>query len=88
MILWELDVDFEVLLGPNGPNAVDGRVVCEAVINAILTDVRGSDEVLESARFKSAFANVRQISQRIRNERVHSFEAGIGNRLVGRKTKP
>ena len=77
MIFWELDVDFKVLFRPNGPNAVNGRVVGEAVIDSILTDVRGSDEVLESARFKLAFANVRQISQRVRNERIHSFEASI-----------
>ena len=46
MIFWELDVDFEVLLGPDRPNAVDWSVVGSTVIQTVSTDVRRSDEVL------------------------------------------
>ena len=43
---------------------------------------------LESSRFEFTFSNVGQISQRVRNICVHSFEASIGNRFVRRETKP
>ena len=46
MVFWELDVDFEVLLGPDRPNTVDWCVVGSTVIQTVSTDVRRSDEVL------------------------------------------
>ena len=46
MIFWKLEVDLEVFLGSDGPDAVDGRVVRAAVVQPVGADVGSADEVL------------------------------------------
>jgi hypothetical protein len=46
VIFWELNVNFEVFLGSDGPHAIDGGVVGPAVLQPVGTDVGSADEVL------------------------------------------
>ena len=48
VIFWELEVDFKVLLGPDGPDTVDGGVVSSTVLQSVCTDVGGANKVLFS----------------------------------------
>ena len=48
VIFWELEVDFKVLLGPDGPDTVDGGVVSSTVLQSVCTDVCGANKVLFS----------------------------------------
>lgn len=46
VIFRKLEVDLEVFLSPDGPDAVDGRVVGAAVLQSVGADVGSADEVL------------------------------------------
>ena len=51
LILVELDVELVVLFDPDRPNAVDGRVIREAVLPAVFSDVSRANKVLKLKLF-------------------------------------
>jgi hypothetical protein len=57
VVLWKLEVDLEVLLGPDCPHAVDGGVVRAAVLQSVGADVGGADKVLGGQCYKTQFHN-------------------------------
>ena len=48
VVLWKLEVDLEVFLGSDGPDAIDGRVVGAAVLQSVGADVGRADEILQT----------------------------------------
>ena len=57
VIFWELEVDFKVLLGPDGPDTVDGGVVGSTVLQSVCTDVGGANKVLFSINVFTGIIN-------------------------------
>ena len=74
LIIRELQIHLERLWHPDGPHAVDGRVVGQAVVDPVHADVGGADEVLEAARLERAFSDVGEMVERVFDELVDGLE--------------
>ena len=88
VVLAELQVDLVLLLDGDGPQAVDGQVVDEAVLLPVLGDVVRADKVLEAAGLEDAGPDVGDGGQRVLDVGVHGLEAGVLDRGVGVEAEP